>query len=171
MTKAPLLDLGGTVLAEQSYDLVSGFYAVSDRLLPNITFADLCDAIKIGQIELSEFSVLNWIKENSLKPEEPTKACDIELALWENTVSLEPIEGVADALENLRYNGVRVGAISNAIFSSGCISRELRNHDLLRHFEFVISSADFGLRKSATTIFISASVSYTHLTLPTIHLV
>lgn len=47
----------------------------------------------------------------------------------------------------------RRGAVSNAVFSSGALSAELARHDLLIPLQFVVSSADLGVRKPSARIF------------------
>lgn len=147
MLKAVLFDLGDTVLAEKSYDLVAGYASISAELNVNESLSDLLDAITLGQKNNQEFSVLEWI-ETRLDPAETVNDAElVELKLWDNTVSLEPINDVENVLKFLRDRSIRVAALSNAIFSSQCIFRELQKHNLAQYFEFVLSSADIGVRK------------------------
>jgi HAD superfamily hydrolase (TIGR01509 family) len=154
MLKAFLFDLGGTVLVEESYDLESGFDTIFRYLKAGSNFKDLLISIEKYQYGLSEFCVLDWIKVNSAS--KSVSDADLEWYLWESTVSLKPHANVKMALDQLCSKGLRVAAISNAIFSSKCISRELAKYDILKYFEFVISSADMRIRKPHPELFLCA---------------
>ena len=57
------------------------------------------------------------------------------------------------ALSALAADRIPMGAVSNAVFSSGALSAELARHDLLKSMRFVVSSADLGVRKPSVGIF------------------
>jgi putative hydrolase of the HAD superfamily len=46
-----------------------------------------------------------------------------------------------------------MGVVSNCTFSGPAIEYELRKHDVLGFFKFVVSSADYGIRKPHPLIF------------------
>ena len=50
-----------------------------------------------------------------------------------------------------------MGVVSNHPGSGTVLSWELQRHELLNYFEFVISSADYGIRKPHSAIFTSAA--------------
>jgi len=153
MLRAALLDLGNTVLREHSYNLCTGFDSISQHLNPSQSIDKLIDSINATQIETTEFSVLNWIKHNTRISDNEVSTEFLEACLWNHTVTLEPIEQVKESLEFLKGNGVRIAALSNAIFSANCIQLELKKHNLDQYFEFVISSSNIGIRKPATALF------------------
>ncbi len=157
MPRAVLFDLGDTVLEEKSYNIASGFEKISAYLSPAISLKKLTESIALGQEGNSEFQLARWIETNLRSQSESMSAHDIELLLWNTTVELVPKPGIRQALDFLVGNGVRVAAISNAIFSSKCMRSELAKHNLDSYFEFVISSADHGRRKPDTAIFARAS--------------
>lgn len=142
------------MLIEESYDLKKGFDAISNYLNKEASFNGMLAEIKQSQKGLSEFSVLDWIKANSVS--EFDKCNAIEWALWESTVTLTPYDNVALILDRLCASELRVAAISNAIFSSACICKELDKHNLLGYFEFVVSSADLHIRKPHPELFLNA---------------
>jgi putative hydrolase of the HAD superfamily len=47
----------------------------------------------------------------------------------------------------------KLGVVSNTSFSSRILRRELEMHQLLRYFDFVVASADYGVRKPHPLIF------------------
>jgi len=147
MLNAILFDLGGTVLAEKSYDLAAGYASISTNFDTMESLATLLNTIALGQESNREFSVLEWIETHLNKTNDQNITELLEHKLWDNTVSLEPMNGVDDVLKYLSDRSVRVAALSNAIFSSKCIVRELQKHNLAHYFEFVVSSADIGVRK------------------------
>ena len=153
MLQAVLLDLGNTVLREHSYNLRTGFDSISQYLNPSQSIDKLIDSINVTQIETTEFSVLNWIKHNTRLSDNEVSTEFLEACLWNHTVTLEPIEQVKESLEFLKGNGVRIAALSNAIFSANCLRLELRKHNLDHYFEFVISSSDIGIRKPDIALF------------------
>lgn len=145
MLKAFLFDIGGTLLIEESFNLEKGFDAICKHLKKGSTFPDSLIVLEKYQEGLSAFCVLDWLKVNTGSTS--VSNADLEWYLWESTVSLQPHENVEMALDQICLKGLRVATISNAIFSSKCISRELAKHGLLKYFEFVISSADMRIRR------------------------
>ena len=53
--------------------------------------------------------------------------------------------GVEEALSNLRRSGLRIGCLSNSVFSGPVMQSELERHQL--EADFVLSSADITVRK------------------------
>ena len=80
----------------------------------------------------------------------------LELEFWKASVELDPEPDISETLTALAAHQVRMGGVSNHPGSGAVLSWELQRHDLLRHFEFVISSADYGIRKPHGVIFRSA---------------
>ena len=153
MTKAVLFDLGNTVLEEVSYDLDAGFTAISNSLAEHVSVKHLINAIEQTQEEHTEFKLLQWIEQHLGDSVSSIEPAELELKLWEETVCLQPIPGIETVLNYLAKQNIRIAAISNAIFSSNCMKHELHKHGLADYFEFVISSADIGIRKPDIRIF------------------
>ena len=153
MIQAVIFDLGDTVLEEKSYDIASGFAEISRNLVPHATLEQLNLSIAKYQVGSSEFRLLKWIESNLSNLGQSTRAADLELELWRQTVSLLPKPGIRNVLDFLKGKNIRIAAISNAIFSSICMERELEMHGLDDYFEFIISSADIGIRKPDKAIF------------------
>lgn len=111
------------------------------------------EATDTFQVGTAEFQLLQWIRDNLSSDQASVTAEAIELKLWKKTVSLLPIQGVQSVLDFLVKENIRVAAISNAIFRSPCMAYELEKHGLNKYFEFILSSADHGIRKPDPKIF------------------
>lgn len=81
----------------------------------------------------------------------------LEVEFWKAGIEHDPEPGISEALTALAAHQVRMGVVSNHPGSGAVLSWELQRHDLLRYFEFVISSADYGIRKPHGVIFRSAA--------------
>lgn len=80
----------------------------------------------------------------------------LELEFWKACVEFVPEPGISEVLSALSAHGMKMGVVSNHPGSGAVLSWELQRHGLLKHFEFVISSADYGIRKPHRVIFTSA---------------
>jgi putative hydrolase of the HAD superfamily len=72
---------------------------------------------------------------------------ELEWRYWDASLQLQPEEGLPAVLETLRRRGVRMAVISNTSFRGFILQRELERQNLLQYFEFVMASADYGIRK------------------------
>jgi FMN phosphatase YigB (HAD superfamily) len=111
-----------------------------------LTLERLKEAIDTFQVGTCEFQFLQGIRDNLSLDQTSVNPESIELELWKETVFLLPIQGVQSILDFLVKENIRVAAISNAIFSSPFMAYELEKHGLNGHFEFILSSADLGIR-------------------------
>lgn len=78
---------------------------------------------------------------------------EIELEYWKEALSFAPEPGVAHALEAVRRAGYRQAVISNTAVSEKTIRHELARHGLEEYFEFLVATADYGLRKPHHRVF------------------
>ena len=67
--------------------------------------------------------------------------------VYKAALSFEPVAGVRDTLQKLASLGIRMGVLSNSSFSGELLRDELDRHNLTQFFTYVLSSADYGLRK------------------------
>ena len=153
MPEAIIFDLGDTVLEERSYNIAAGYDVISKHLCPSASLEELRIATAKHQSGNSEFKLLEWINSHLLNPQGLITAQDVELELWNETVSLALKPDIKRVLDFLVDRNIRIAAISNAIFSSSCMKVELAKHNIDKYFEFIISSADYGIRKPSTEIF------------------
>ncbi len=85
-----------------------------------------------------------------------------EQVYWNASLETELEPGIEEFIQELSRRGVRMAVISNAVYSSAVLQAELERRGLLRHFEFVLSSADYGLRKPDPLLF-SLALGYLKL--------
>jgi putative hydrolase of the HAD superfamily len=83
----------------------------------------------------------------SISHEEAARTC------WNTAYTFTPEEGIYDVLDTLERHDIKTGILSNASFSGIILEEELEKHGLLRRFAFVISSADYGVRKPHPRIY------------------
>ncbi|MGH0035791.1 MAG: HAD family hydrolase [Myxococcota bacterium] len=163
--RAILLDVGGTLLAEQSHDLLAGartFLEGSD--LPGRPsspeeleswLSDLESVVEATRIlDDREFSLSDWLR--SHLPVSPADVAVAELAIWVSGVVLTPVEGAREALERIHAHGIPVAVLSNTCFSGRTLEFELRRQGFGVPFEFVMTSADCGRRKPDAQPFLRA---------------
>lgn len=72
---------------------------------------------------------------------------ELEWTYWSASLNLEPEPGLESFLSLCRDRGVRMAVISNTSFRGVMLDRELRQQGLDHFFEFVMASADYGIRK------------------------
>ncbi|MGL4337583.1 MAG: HAD family hydrolase [Turicibacter sp.] len=65
----------------------------------------------------------------------------------------KPSEGIQDLFKTLDKLGIKYGAVSNSSFTEETLKDELEHYNLSPNFEFIISSAEYCLRKPHQTIF------------------
>jgi putative hydrolase of the HAD superfamily len=149
---ALLVDIGGTLLREDAYDLSAGVRALEPRRDPEVLIRDLQESIDhVRASNSSEFTLARWLVDNRECFPKELSLLELELTLWSATASLSPMLGVAEALVALRELGLAIGCISNAVFSGPVLHSELKRHGL--GVDFVVSSADLEIRKPDPRIF------------------
>lgn len=65
----------------------------------------------------------------------------------------KPIDGVIDVLETLYNMEIPMGIVSNAAFRVGTFNKKVKQFGMDKYFKYIISSADFGIRKPNKMIF------------------
>jgi putative hydrolase of the HAD superfamily len=78
---------------------------------------------------------------------------ETEWQFWSAAMDVRLIDGVRELLALLQARGIRMAVVSNSSFAGRTLERELEGHGIRGHFEFVISSADYGIRKPDPIIF------------------
>jgi len=81
---------------------------------------------------------------------------ELEWEFWNASLTVSTRPGVVEMLERLRTRGIRSCVISNSSFQAATIQKELERQGLLQYFEFIVSSADYGIRKPDALIFEAA---------------
>ena len=160
-----IFDLGDTILREESIDTLAG----NRRLLelagsnPGVTAENVqkvADEIfswidRARDESMIEFSCEDYQKLlfDSLGITFRIGYSEMEREFWNHAVKYGVVEGVGDLLDLVEARGIKIGILSNTIFSSSVLKEELAKHNLAHRFSFVISSADYGVRKPHPHIF------------------
>ncbi|MBD3345438.1 MAG: HAD-IA family hydrolase [Chitinivibrionales bacterium] len=169
LPRGVLFDLGNTLLFEEYYRPVDGGAALLEMIphSPEITperlqkearklVIDLAPRRKESLIEIS-WATFHRLLLGLFNLELPSNIPDAEIAYWNAASKMSPAQGVETMLDRLCGMGIRCGVVSNSIFSSNALSWILQQHHLHHYFEFVISSADIGIRKPHPLIFALAA--------------
>lgn len=160
-----IFDLGETVLCLESLDFIAG----SKRLLEFTTNDTDLTAEKLQSIfdEVSreinparDKSTIEYRVESLYRLMFETLGISLSISLaraekevWNAAVKYAPTEGIYEFLDMLDEKRIRTGIISNSSFSGTVMEEELAKYNLSHRFSFLISSADYGLRKPNIRIF------------------
>lgn len=160
-----IFDLGDTILQTISVDWIS----VNKRLLEYIendtdltpeTLQDIAfsinndfEQLKIdSMLEQNIYSFYRILFETaglslSITYEEAARIC------WERAFVVTPEEGIYKVLDTLEKYRIVTGILSNGSFPARFLEEKLAKFNLAHRFSFVISSADYGVRKPHPRIF------------------
>lgn len=166
--RAILFDLGGTLLGQETFDTFAGTsrlmeIAHNPRAIPVQEVEDLArelDADITPRRETSMLEFHSWHFERLLYERlgisfEQTEA-EVELEFWKASMRMQPEPGIAETLAELRQLDIPLAVVSNSTFSGEVLTWELAHHGLDSFFEFVMSSADYGLRKPNPLLMLTA---------------
>jgi putative hydrolase of the HAD superfamily len=106
----------------------------------------------LSALEFTQASLLAMISD-SLGLRHPRGLQEAEWDFWRASLTISLIDGVREAVTDLRRREIPLGVVSNSSFSAVTLQRELDRLGILGQFQFVISSADYGVRKPDPVIF------------------
>ncbi|UCD09297.1 MAG: HAD family hydrolase [Dehalococcoidales bacterium] len=154
-----IFDLGDTVLRLDSTDWIAackellGYVENETDLTPEalqeIAFGinDDFERQKIdSKIEMNVVHFYRALFETaglslSISYDEAARIC------WNSAFTFTPEEGINDVLDILQKYKIPTGILSNGSFPGVLLEEELAKHNLLHRFSFVMSSADYSMRK------------------------
>ena len=160
-----IFDLGDTVLQHHTVNWMPANEAILrfTETETSITPEKLQDIANLINAEFEQVRIESMIEQDvitfyrllfetagislSISHEEAARIC------WNTAYVLSPEEGIYDVLDTLERHDIKTGILSNAAFSGTILEEELEKHGLLRRFSFVISSADYGVRKPHPRIY------------------
>ncbi|HBF34873.1 TPA: hypothetical protein DDW35_09970 [Candidatus Sumerlaeota bacterium] len=167
--KAVLFDLGNTILKINEVNMLRAFSRVFElgKNPKGVSF------IKCGFVGKEIGDMLDK-EANASQHEFPIRAfvelfsyrtgitfdmpyAELEMEIWKSMHTFSPEPGVREVLAELTAKGIPMGVVSNAAFSTEALQWEMAKHDLLKPFQFVISSADCIYRKPHPEIFKAAA--------------
>jgi putative hydrolase of the HAD superfamily len=86
----------------------------------------------------------------------PLSLAEQEWEYWSSAMTIRLIDGVPAMLDDLARRSIRRAIISNSSFTADTIRRTLTDLGVADRFEFIVSSADYGVRKPHPAIFEAA---------------
>ncbi len=162
---ALLFDLWGTLINSVDFDPQKGHAAVME-ICENPNGVSLDEVMDFGRrivnatvareeesaLEYTQASLLRMVADAlGLRPRASSEEC--EWAFWRASLRVSMVDGVDDLLRELETLGIPMGVVSNSSFAGCTLERELERQRIRRYFRFVISSADYGVRKPDPLIF------------------
>ena len=166
LPKAMIFDYGETLAHEDNFLPLHGFEAILKYAVRNPSGADaqaLLSAFRkcFAQLRLSAHSIgveipnvrrWKWLFE-MFDLEFSLPAETLEPIFWDAAAPCEPTPGIEELLALLRAKGITTGVVSNMGFSGAALSARLERLFPQHQFKFVISSADYVLRKPNLHLF------------------
>jgi len=163
LPKAVLFDFGNTLFLESAFNADAGNkYLLENNNNPyNISFDQIKNKVehfkpyiqKSRETSLLEHS---WTAFTKLvyEPFGMNVTDQInEIGFWEAALKCSLAPGIVDFLNTLKSMNIKSGIVSNNAFNAKTLEYELNKNGLLEYFEFVISSADYGIRKPHPFLF------------------
>ncbi len=164
-----LFDLGDTILVGPVMDREAGTRrllelatnpkGLSARDVINLVVEleeDLLPRRAQTHLEISPTTVHRLVYEpNDIRFELPF--AELELEFWKAAARFSPSPGVRELIERLARSGIPLGAVSNSTFTGAPMCWQLEQFGLLAPFRFVMSSADYVVRKPHPRIFLTAA--------------
>lgn len=162
---ALLFDLWGTLINSVDFDPQKGHAAVL-ATCENPKGVSLNDVMDLGRrvvsatvareeevaLEFTQASLLRMVADAfGLRPR--LSLVESEWVFWRASLQVSLIDGVCDLLREVEALGMPMGVVSNSSFAGCTLERELEIQGIRGHFQFVISSADYGVRKPDPLIF------------------
>lgn len=154
-----LFDLGDTLLRHLRFDPESGTEALL-KLAHNPnghTAKDINDRIEAinhdliprreqAQIEFHPYIIQRHVYE-ALDISFNRDHAAVERVFWRNSMQWEHEPGVEDMLQKLQALNMPIGIVSNAAFGGSTLLWEMEKQGLADYFQFLMSSADYWVRK------------------------
>ena len=164
--KMILFDYGHTLLAEPGYNGMNGTkavmkYAVKNprnytpgevNSFANEIFYSICQQTRDIGIELHEHNYMRLLYEY-LEIEFSLSYEEIESVYWDNAAVCTKMPNIEAVLEYLNENKIRSGVISNIGFSGSALKSRINRLLPENHFEFIIASSEYMIRKPNPLLF------------------
>ncbi len=162
-----LFDYGHTLLCEPSWNPLRGeieLYKYLTKNLHNLTAEEICDFseslfggfhdvrwLKNG-CEVSEYTLMR-LKNEYLGLEYSITPEEAEIILFNGISSGDVMPDADKMLDYLNSAGIRTAVVSNNSYSSAALDERFNRLLPNNNFEFIISSADYAVRKPNPLIF------------------
>lgn len=163
-----LFDYGLTLLCEPDFEPLRGDRVLSQFITKNpnhVSVEDIsacarriflsAEAARAAGFEMHEHALLRLLND-SLGLEYSISLEEQEWLFWENASTAEPMPQVEMLLEYLHAASIRTAVVSNISFSEHALKRKIDTALPNNHFEFVLASSEYGVRKPNPLIFQAA---------------
>jgi HAD superfamily hydrolase (TIGR01662 family) len=163
-----LVDYGGTLVQELRFDPEAGNVALLEslgqtqrpgairRLSTALSERARSATSVAGPVEAPWVSVTRLALEcEGIEPNIPLER--LEQIFWNAAVTTAPMPEVVAALRSFHRESIPVGVVSNCSFRSSILVSELAKHGLDQFLSFVMSSADYAIKKPHPTLFRAAA--------------
>jgi len=160
---ALLFDFGGTILSDRRYDPEGGYARLLDYAIPPNTLTpkdvqeeeDRLESELEKHYGLIEFSVPRFHRTlfDKIGIQFRISFSEMELEFLKGAVRYRPEPEIIEALDDLKRLKIKMGIVSNNPFSGSVLAWELQRHGLPDAFSFVMSSADYAIRKPHPLLF------------------
>ena len=164
--EAVLFDFGGTLLEETGFALRAGndwLLSRASRRPDDLTLDAVVErAMLIGRQVIARreethleipWPAISRLIFDHLGVQFCEPLSDLELGFWRASVRTRPLAGASETLDRLNSADVRMGIVSNTSFTGPTLRAELEQHGLAHHFEFVMTSAEYSVRKPNPLLF------------------
>lgn len=166
--KMILFDYGGTLLCEPEWNMLRGEQAVFEHVIANphqYTPEELCawekeyfqslQPVRDLGAEPTEIQMLRLKYElHGIKLDLPYE--DAEVIFWDYTAPMTEkclYPNIQKLLRYLHDCNIRTGVISNIGWTGAALRRRINRLLPENHFEFILASSDYGLRKPDARLF------------------
>lgn len=164
--KAVIFDFGGTILYSDIWDDINGNREILKLAKSNIfnynefdiqnrakQLADFYNAarntttleIPIASFQRTLYDGMNITFDNNWE--------ELELSFYKNATNYKTTHGIKKLLNHFETKNIRMGILSNFMFSSKTISHDLEKFGIKSYFDFVITSSEYGIRKPNKLLF------------------
>ncbi|MBN2794684.1 MAG: HAD family hydrolase [Clostridia bacterium] len=161
--KAILFDLGDTIIMQSSGDFLKGTQTLleySDRKQDAVLIQEYASKLEEEIKNVKEVSHFENSCRAFMKFLYEYHQVNFSISLEELEIIFNRVafkrhlaDDFYEYLNYLKSNDIRVAILSNTTFSEKTLRDELSIYDLEDAFEFVISTADYGIRKPDSRIF------------------
>nr|AHF25598.1 HAD superfamily hydrolase [uncultured bacterium Contigcl_23] len=169
--KMILFDYGGTILCEPGWDMLRGERAVFEHVTAN---PHHFTPEQLSSWEKEYFQSLQSVRDLGAEPTEIQMLrlkyelhgirLDIpyeeaECIFWDHTAPMTDkclYPNIRKLLSFLYRSGIRTGVISNIGWTGAALQRRINTLLPDHHFEFIMASSDYGLRKPDARLFRAA---------------
>lgn len=166
--KMILFDYGGTLLCEPEWDMLRGEKALFEHIVSNphhYTPEELCSW------EKEYFQSLQPVRDLGAEPTEiqmlrlkyelhgiklDISYEEAEFTFWDHTAPMTEkclYPNIRELLNYLHDSNIRTGVISNIGWTGSALQRRINTLLQDHHFEFILASSDYGLRKPDKRLF------------------